>query len=252
MRGLIIGYDPGEYSAVALFDLKGRLVYKLSKKDLSEEGVIRIIREHGKALIVATDKKIVPKSVEKLAMRLNVKVFNPSEDLPVKQKIELARKFHPRDDHERDSIAAAYFAYLSYKKLLDKIEEKLNRLSIDFIFEKIIKEELPISKIIDDFILVPTTSHRRENKGIPIREENRKSKINVEKLLQKLREYEMKINALLEENYRLRKALNELKRNIKIEVNIKIEGTESNNKEEIDVRRVLDLYRSQRLKKFFH
>ncbi len=257
---LIVGYDPGEYTGLAIFDLRGRLLFKITKKDFSEEEIIKEITKFGKPIFIATDKEKIPKSVEKLAMRVKAKVFNPKEDLPVKKKIELARKFNPRDDHERDAIAAAYFAYLSYQKLIEKIEEKLRALTLDYVFERVIREEISIANVLEDSLFgeketTETVEIVEGKERMNDERSNKKLKKEIERLRKLISFYEKRLEALTEENIRLRKLISELSRPIKIEINLNFaENESSSNIEEINeikVNKIVEDYRRSRLKEFF-
>ena len=246
MRILIVGYDPGQTSAIAVFDLKGNLLFKKSKTNFSETEIISILNKYGKPLIFATDKKEIPKAVERLANRYKAKIFNPREDLSIKQKQDLARRFDPSDTHERDSIAAAYFAYLSYKDLIEKIEKKLSELTLDNIFETIIKEELDISNAIKNFIFEELTDEQPKTNRI----KSKASKHNNRNSL--IEEYKRKIDYLIEENIKLKKLVEKLLENKKIEISLKISVSEKNEntKNEVKINKIVEEYREKRLKEF--
>ncbi|AAR39280.1 NEQ435 [Nanoarchaeum equitans Kin4-M] len=239
MRGLIIGYDPGEYSAIAIFDLKGNLLYKISKKDFREEEIISVIHRYGKPLVIATDKKIIPKAVERLAMKLKSKIFSPKDDLPVSLKKELAKDYSPNDNHERDAIASAVFALNYYSPLIKKIEKKLEELTVDSIFEKIIKNGISITDVLDSEFKI------EEKKEI------KKKSLPTPNCSSIIEEYKQKIDFLIEENMALRKKISQLLEMQKLTITIKIETERKEEKEEIDIKKILEQYREKRIKELY-
>ena len=118
-KRVIVGLDPGIYTALVILDLKGNVIFECVGKELGEREVVKTIAEIGKPIIVATDVRRVPKLVKKTAARFNAKVFKPSKDLPVKLKHK-----SKEDPHLRDAYTAAIMAYKHYENTFRSIEKE--------------------------------------------------------------------------------------------------------------------------------
>lgn len=128
---LIIGVDPGLTTAVAITDLSGNSIILKSKKEFSKSEIIKFVSEYGRPLIISTDKANVPFLIEKLAAAFGCRVFNPSQDLSVEEKNELAKNVQTNDIHEKDAFAAAMVAYKSHASQFSKIDLALSSLGLD-------------------------------------------------------------------------------------------------------------------------
>ncbi|MHC1631469.1 MAG: DUF460 domain-containing protein [Methanotrichaceae archaeon] len=124
-RGYIIaGIDPGTTTGIAALNLRGELVDLLSTRAISPSDVIEWLAERGKPLIVAADVVPAPGAVEKVKRSFNAVLYTPGEDIPSEDKIALAKGYGYRNDHERDSLAAAVSAYKKYKNKFQQVEKK--------------------------------------------------------------------------------------------------------------------------------
>ena len=131
MKGLIVGVDPGARTGIAVLDLRGNLLILYSKKDLSEEDVIKIISKKGISAVVACDVNPAPGFVERVASKLEASLFVPKEGLSVKKKNSLVREFLgriPKNKHRRDALASAIKAYKFYSARLNELDQKLKNL----------------------------------------------------------------------------------------------------------------------------
>ena len=132
---MIVGFDPGAKSGLAVIDFDGNLVFLESFRGGLKEAV-RKLREVCKPVIVASDKKKL-EAVEKLAAAFSAISFFPSRDLSVKEKVALTKSYRCRNDHERDALAAALYAYRKYRKLIEKVK----RREVE-IFEMLLRREV--------------------------------------------------------------------------------------------------------------
>lgn len=161
---LIVGFDPGLTSAVAIMNLKGCIKSLKSFKEVHRSKIINEIIRHGRVVLVATDVYPPPKMVKKLASTLNSKIYSPPKVLTVESKNELVyefineRKFNtfPENAHQRDALAAAIKTYKHYEKKFNQIEKrgaekKINSTQIDEIKNLVIKGT-PITKAINLFL----------------------------------------------------------------------------------------------------
>jgi len=129
---LIAGVDSGTNFALSLINLEGELIYLNSGKNL-EKKVLEICLKNGKVIAVATDKK-ESKKARKIAASLSAELILPKRDLPKYKKIRLIEDFFKEkkllaikklNSHEKSSLAAALFAYKTYKQKLKKFEDEI-------------------------------------------------------------------------------------------------------------------------------
>jgi predicted RNase H-like nuclease (RuvC/YqgF family) len=108
---VVVGIDPGTTTAVALLDLDGEVLDVWSTRTADTAAVIEWIIEHGRPVLVAADVTPMPETVEKIRRSFDAGAWVPDVDLPVDEKLHRTRD-HPTDnDHERDALAAALFAF---------------------------------------------------------------------------------------------------------------------------------------------
>lgn len=121
----IIGLDPGTTTGIAALTLGGDLIEVISAREMSSSDVIEWIAARGRPLIVATDVFPTPGAVEKVKRAFNAVLYSPGSDVPAEEKIALAKEFGYRNDHERDSLAAAISAYKKYKNKFMQVDKKV-------------------------------------------------------------------------------------------------------------------------------
>jgi predicted RNase H-like nuclease (RuvC/YqgF family) len=81
------------------------------KKNAEKEWVIKTIKSFGTPIVVATDKRKVPKVVRKVASTFNAKLFFPKNDMKEEEKEKLCKNLKFQNLHERDAYSAAKKAY---------------------------------------------------------------------------------------------------------------------------------------------
>ncbi|MCS7143986.1 MAG: DUF460 domain-containing protein [Archaeoglobaceae archaeon] len=215
-RYLIAGIDPGTTTAVAIMDLAGNLISIRSKKDWNTSEVIEFITEHGKPVIVATDKKNPPEFVSKIKASFNAVLYSPKEDLNVDKKRELTSNYKILNDHERDALAAAIDALNYYESKFRNIEKR-------------VPAGIDAEKVKAEII-----------KGMPLKslfEEKKVEKIEKKEaieldLISTIEKKDKKIKELSEENEVLKKQIVELKDEIE-RLRARIAGFSSEEKERI-------------------
>lgn len=124
---LIIGIDPGTTLAYVAIDLNGNVIEVGSSKQFSLDSLTAKIFDIGKPLIVSTDVSPAPQFVEKFASQTGSKVISPKHNLKVFQKKELSKSYSLSNDHERDALASALFAFKKIRALLKKISLYVKR-----------------------------------------------------------------------------------------------------------------------------
>jgi predicted RNase H-like nuclease (RuvC/YqgF family) len=122
---IIVGLDPGTTTGIAALTLGGDLIDIISAREMSSSDVIEWIAARGKPLIVATDVFPTPGAVEKIKRTFNAVLYSPGSDVPAEEKIALAKEYGYRNDHERDSLAAAVSAYKKYKNKFMQVDKKV-------------------------------------------------------------------------------------------------------------------------------
>jgi len=202
---MIVGIDPGTTFAYSVIDFKGKIVKIKSIRQHDINTLIKEISEF-KPLIITCDKKNAPSTVAKIAIKVGAKLMLPKYDILVKEKHEIIKKYSGNfsNDHERDSLASAFFAYHKLENVLSKIEKQVDT-NIDSVRKLVIKKDLPIKLAID--IL---TSTKEEDKIIKkVIEQGIDEKFL--KLITKLKEKDEKIKNLYFEIKSLKDSTKKLK-----------------------------------------
>lgn len=133
----VVGIDPGITTAIAIFDLDGKLKEVFSKKGMSKPEIVRFILSRGSPVIIATDKKYVPKMVSEIASALSIPVFAPQEDLKVKEKVSLIKNIKVKNSHERDAVAAGLYFFKKHSRKFREIDDILEKMNMEMHSEKI-------------------------------------------------------------------------------------------------------------------
>lgn len=119
-EALIVGIDPGSTSAVAAFNLDGELKLLESKKEFSQDEIIRRLIDQGRPVVIASDRKKTPSTVEKISSSLGAKRFEPKNDLRSRRKNKIGEG---ENSHEIDAYASGIHAYNSLQKEIRKIKK---------------------------------------------------------------------------------------------------------------------------------
>ncbi|MFH0885394.1 MAG: DUF460 domain-containing protein [Candidatus Micrarchaeota archaeon] len=117
---LIIGIDPGIKTGYAILDLSGNLVASGCEKEASDERLVKIISDAGTPVLIAADTHPPSHFVQKIAARLNVRVFSPNGSMSKLEKRQIGARID--DVHIRDSYAAAIKAFRRYQNRLRQID----------------------------------------------------------------------------------------------------------------------------------
>ncbi len=127
---VIVGIDPGTTAAVAVINLKGKLLALESRRNFGKNNMIKYISSIGSPTIIATDKALPPSMVMKVSSNFNSFVFYPEEDLKHREKIDIVRNFKAKDSHQKDALAAALFAYSKNEDMLKRVEKTVEGLGL--------------------------------------------------------------------------------------------------------------------------
>ncbi len=121
---VIVGIDPGTTTGVAIVSLDGRVLETYSSRTDDTAAVTEWIIEHGRPVIVAADVYPMPETVEKFRRSFDAAGWNPNSDIPVDEKLHRTREESYENDHERDAMAAALYAFDDHAEQFDRITEK--------------------------------------------------------------------------------------------------------------------------------
>ena len=121
---VVVGIDPGTTTAVALLDLDGSVLDVWSTRTADTAEVIEWIIEHGRPVLVAADVEPMPETVEKMRRSFDAGGWIPDRDLPVDEKLHRTREQPYDNDHERDALAAALFAFDDHAEQFERVATK--------------------------------------------------------------------------------------------------------------------------------
>ena len=120
---LIVGIDPGITAGYAVLDINGKIIKVRSSKQLDLNSLISEIHSLGRVLLVGVDKMNSPSLVHRFATKVGAKLVSPKNDMRIMDKNILTKGLSFINDHERDSLASALFAFKEYSSLLKKIDK---------------------------------------------------------------------------------------------------------------------------------
>ncbi len=241
---IILGIDPGITTAYAILNIKGEILRLKSSRTITLNQIIYEVSQVGKVILLGCDVKYPPEYSKKLATKLNAKLVAPDNDLKVGFKERLTSDFKTNDSHQRDSLAAALYAYSEHFQILKRINEHLKAEGKEHISDRVRELVILESLSIHDAI------EKLEEKPDEIKSRKRiRNKIKRSFLLS----YEnnvlkKKIESLTKEIEYLNKCIEEIKVNMnknaqeksKEIINLKdkkiyfLENNIKNNKNEID------------------
>ncbi len=121
---VIVGIDPGTTTGVAVVGLDGTVHEVYSSRTADTAAVTEWIVEQGRPIIVAADVEPMPETVEKFRRSFDAAGWRPTTDLPVDEKLHRTREAGYDNDHERDALAAALYAYDDHADQFERIAAK--------------------------------------------------------------------------------------------------------------------------------
>ena len=148
---VLVGIDPGTTTAVAICDLEGGVLDVLSTRTADMAAVIEWIIERGRPVVVAADVTPMPSTVEKIRRSLAAAGWVPDSDLPIDEKQHRTREEGYENDHERDAMAAALFAFDAYEERFERIAKRVPpRIDRGEVISRVIVEEQSIESVLAD------------------------------------------------------------------------------------------------------
>lgn len=122
---VLVGIDPGTTTAVSIVGLGGTVLDVFSTRTADTGEIIEWIIERGRPIVVAADVTPIPETVEKIRRSFDAVAWTPERDLPIDEKQHRTREEGYDNDHERDAMAAALFAFDAYEAEFERIAEEI-------------------------------------------------------------------------------------------------------------------------------
>lgn len=146
---VIVGIDPGTTTAVAVCDLDGGVLDVTSTRTDDTAALIEWIIERGRPVLVAADVTPIPDAVEKFRRSFDAAPWTPDDDLPVDEKQHRTRELGYENDHERDALAAALFAFDCHADQFDRITRKIPpHLDVGDVIPRVLADEASVEAAI--------------------------------------------------------------------------------------------------------
>ena len=206
-KPIIVGYDPGTTAALAIIDTKGEILFLKSKRGFKKGEIIDIITDMGKPLLIAGDRRPLPRSVERMARTLGCRPFYPRKSLSISDKKWIVREFmnEIEDDHEKDALASALYAFKHYSRVFKRTNEILESQGLSKLYDKVV-ESVVTGKVENIAEAINRMLRTREEVKIPKIEQKALDK-TVSKLQEKIKQLERDIDILKGSNEKLKKRL---------------------------------------------
>ncbi|SDL95441.1 hypothetical protein SAMN04487949_0295 [Halogranum gelatinilyticum] len=148
---VIVGIDPGTTTAAAVVGLDGSVLDVYSSRTSDTADVIEWLIERGRPIIVAADVEPMPETVEKFRRSFDAAGWHPPSDIPVDEKLHRTRNDDYDNDHERDAMAAALFAFDAHEDQFDRITRKVPpRLDRGEVIARVVSREESVEAVLRD------------------------------------------------------------------------------------------------------
>ncbi|AUX09451.1 hypothetical protein AArcSl_1825 [Halalkaliarchaeum desulfuricum] len=150
---VIVGIDPGTTTAAAIVDLNGKPLSVYSSRTADAAAVTEWIVERGRPALVAADVTPMPETVEKFRRSFDAAGWTPDSDLPIDEKLHRTREAAYDNDHERDALAAALFAYDAHEAQFERISRKVPaRVDTDEVIARVLAEETSVEIVLEEML----------------------------------------------------------------------------------------------------
>jgi predicted RNase H-like nuclease (RuvC/YqgF family) len=140
-----------------VLDLDGSVLLLKSKKNFRHSEISRAIYDHGIPVIMASDKFPLPRTVERISAPLPSRLMWPRQSLTRLEKNEMVDGYRIEgkrtwaNQHERDALAAATYAYNRINPLLKRIRKKVDCEKADYVSMAVILRGVSIDAGIKQF-----------------------------------------------------------------------------------------------------
>lgn len=167
-RPIIAGIDPGTTTAVAIMDIEGNLITIESGKGFSMPRITEFILEHGKPVIIASDKDPPPRALKRISASLSSRLMSPEENLSRQDKARIAKGFKDAyrvswdNQHEKDALVAVLLAWKGISHLMERVDARIDKLKArghpegirDFVKEGVLLRRRSIDYLIKLFMKI--------------------------------------------------------------------------------------------------
>ncbi|MDS0282409.1 DUF460 domain-containing protein [Haloarcula onubensis] len=148
---VVVGVDPGTTTAVAIVGLDGEVLDVYSSRTSDRADVIEWIIERGRPVVVAADVEPMPETVEKFRRSFDAAGWEPERDLPVDEKKHRTRHEGYDNDHERDAMAAALYAFDHHESQFERVAEKVPpRHEVGPVVARVVAGEESVESVLRD------------------------------------------------------------------------------------------------------
>lgn len=150
---VLVGIDPGTTTGVAIVGLGGTVLDVYSTRTDDTAAVTEWIIEHGRPIVVAADVTPIPETVEKIRRSFDGAAWTPERDLQIDRKKHRTRAEGYDNDHERDAMAAALFAFDDLEDRFERINEKIPaQLNRGEVTARVVAGGESVEHVLDDLI----------------------------------------------------------------------------------------------------
>jgi predicted RNase H-like nuclease (RuvC/YqgF family) len=148
---VLVGIDPGTTTAVAVVSLDGEVLDVYSTRTDDTAAVIEWLVERGRPVVVAADVEPMPETVEKFRRSFDAAGWAPDADLPVDEKLHRTREHTYDNDHERDALAAALFAFDDYEDRFERITRKVPpQFDRGEVIDRVVSGDVSVEAVLRD------------------------------------------------------------------------------------------------------
>ncbi|WP_135305809.1 DUF460 domain-containing protein [Haloarcula amylovorans] len=148
---VVVGVDPGTTTAVAIVGLDGEVLDVSSSRTNDRADVIEWIIERGRPVVLAADVTPMPETVEKFRRSFDAAGWEPERDLPVDEKKHRTREERYENDHERDAMAAALYAFDHHESQFDRVAEKVPpQHEVGHVVDRVVAGEESVEAVLRD------------------------------------------------------------------------------------------------------
>ncbi|AEM58469.1 hypothetical protein HISP_14700 [Haloarcula hispanica N601] len=148
---VVVGVDPGTTTAVAIVSLDGTVLDVYSSRTDGTAATTEWIIERGRPVVVAADVTPMPETVEKLRRSFSAAGWEPDTDLPVDEKKHRTREEAYDNDHERDAMAAALYAFDHHADQFERVASKVPpQHDVGPVIDRVVAGEESVETVLRD------------------------------------------------------------------------------------------------------
>jgi len=148
---VLVGIDPGTTTAAAVVSLDGEVLDRYSSRTADTADVVEWLVERGRPVLVAADVTPMPETGEGFRRSFDAAGWTPESDLPADEKLHRTRETAYDNDHERDAVAAALFAFDDHEDQFARVARKTPPgLDRGEVIARVLAEETSVEVVVDD------------------------------------------------------------------------------------------------------